>query len=157
MSEVNCFLPYWLSKAGVDLDEDIAIDELSQLYGASPLMPIVQAFDTAHPATKDLAEQHGQAIFPNTRTLTLNKTGAGANGVVLVKTQPTAFGWVGTGSQAPSHPSAKDKRGPLDVMVAVEQPATAFGGSAAAPDKTSESWRIHADGIEGILTRFDGS
>jgi len=132
----------WLAKAGVVVDDDIVIDPnpFNQLYGASAVAPFTQTFDPSHPVTKDLAEQHGQAIFPTTRTVNLGKLPDQATGTVLAHTQSppmgmpqTAFGWTGSGDRAPSRPGAGDKRAPLDLMVAVEAPLKDFGGDAAAP------------------------
>ena len=125
----------WLAKAGVAVGEDIVIDAnpFNQLFGGSPVAPVIQTFDPGHAITRDLGAQQGQAIFPQTRTVALGKLPDGANGTVLAKTLPTAFAWVGKGSQAPLKPSGADRKGPLELMVAVEAPVKAFGGDANAP------------------------
>lgn len=125
----------WLAKAGVVLDEDVVIDmnPFNQLFGGSPLAPVVQNFDPSHVATKDLVAQQGQAIFPQTRTVGLGKLGEGATGTVLAHSLQTAFGWTGSGSRAPSKAGPGDKKGPLDLMVALEAPLKDFGGDPAAP------------------------
>jgi ABC-type uncharacterized transport system involved in gliding motility auxiliary subunit len=125
----------WLAKAGVQVDEDVVIDmnPINQLFGGSPIAPITNKFDTSNPVTKDLSEQHGQVMFPETRTIELGKLPEGANGTVLVRSLETAFGWTGSGNSAPSHAGPKDKKGPLDLAVAIEAPVKDFGGDAAAP------------------------
>jgi hypothetical protein len=135
----------------VILGQDIVIDinPFSQLYGASPLAPIIQAFDPAHPITKDLLDQHGQAIFPQTRSLALAaKMPDGAIGTALAKTMPTAFGWTGRGSRAPSRPGPGDNKGPVALMVSVELPLKAFGGDAAENEKRA---RVVALGSSVVL------
>jgi ABC-type uncharacterized transport system involved in gliding motility auxiliary subunit len=144
-------LTAWLAKAGVILGQDIVIDinPFSQLYGASPLAPIIQAFDPQHAITKDLLEQHGQAIFPQTRSLALAaKLPDGAVGTALAKTLPSAFGWTGKGTRAPSRAGAGDNKGPVALMVSVELPLKAFGGDAAATDKQA---RVVALGSSVVL------
>jgi ABC-type uncharacterized transport system involved in gliding motility auxiliary subunit len=125
----------WLAKAGIVLDEDIVIDinPYNQLFGGSPVAPIIQTFDSNHPVTKDLAAQKGQTIFPKTRTVELGKLPEDAEGTVLARTLETAFGWTGSGNNAPGQPGPSDKKGPLSLMVAVDAPLKDFGGDAAAP------------------------
>jgi hypothetical protein len=144
-------LKAWLAKAGVILGDDIVIDinPFSQLYGASPLAPIIQTFDPSSVITKDLMEQHGQAIFPQTRTVALAaKMPDGAIGTDLAKTMSTAFGWTGTGSRAPSRPGPRDNKGPVDLMVSVELPLKDFGGDANQLDKKA---RVVALGSSVVL------
>jgi ABC-type uncharacterized transport system involved in gliding motility auxiliary subunit len=128
----------WLAKSGVILGEDIVIDinPFSQLYGASPLAPIIQTFDPSSPITKDLLDQHGQAIFPQTRTVALAaKLPDGAIGTALAKTMATAFGWTGKGTRAPNRAGPGDNKGPVALMVSVELPLKDFGGDAAELEK----------------------
>lgn len=129
-------LKAWLAKAGVNVADDIVIDlnPFNQVFGGSPVAPVIQDFDSGHPITRDLRANQGQAIFPQTRSMSLGKLPDGANGTVLARTLPSAFGWTGTGSQAPNKPGPSDKRGPLDLAIAVEAPLKAFGG-ADSPDK----------------------
>ena len=144
-------LTAWLAKAGVILGQDIVIDinPFSQLYGASPLAPIIQAFDRQHAITKHLLEQHGQAIFPQTRSLALAaKLPEGAVGTALAKTLPSAFGWTGKGTRAPSRAGAGDNKGPVALMLSVELPLKAFGGDATASDKQA---RVVALGSSVVL------
>jgi hypothetical protein len=94
---------------------------------------VIQSFDPNHPATKDLVQNQGQAIFPQTRTVGLGKLPDGATGTVLAHSLGTAFGWTGTGNAAPGKPGPGDKKGPLDLMAAIDAPVKAFGGDAAAP------------------------
>jgi ABC-type uncharacterized transport system involved in gliding motility auxiliary subunit len=127
----------WLAKGGVALGEDIVIDvnPFNQIFGGSPLAPVIQDFDPNHPVTKDLVQAHGQAIFPQTRTVGLGKLPDGATGTVLAHSLGTAFGWTGTGNSAPTKPGPHDKKGPLDLMVAIDAPVKAFGGDAASDKK----------------------
>jgi ABC-type uncharacterized transport system involved in gliding motility auxiliary subunit len=128
-------LKAWLAKAGVHMDADIVIDlnPFNQLFGGSPVAPIIQTFDPEHAITKDLAEQKGQAIFPTTSTISTSRLPLGATVTVLARTLPTAFGWTGKGDNAPTRPGPNDKRGPLDLMVALDEPVSDFGGDPAAP------------------------
>jgi ABC-type uncharacterized transport system involved in gliding motility auxiliary subunit len=123
-------LKAWLQKAGVRMRDDIAIDlnPFNQLFGGSPVAPVIQDFDGSHPITRDLRQQQGQAMFPQTRSLELAALPEGANGTVLARTLASAFGWVGTGNAAPNKPGVGDHPGPLDLMAAVELPVKAFGG-----------------------------
>lgn len=125
----------WLAKAGVVMDSDIVIDlnPFNQLFGGSPVAPIIQTFDPSQAITKDLAQQHGQAIFPQSCTITQGKLPLGAQFTALAQTLPTAFGWTGSGDRAPSHPGPHDKRGVLDLMASVEAPVGDFGGAPNAP------------------------
>jgi len=125
----------WLAKAGVGIDADIVIDlnPFNQLFGGSPVAPIIQTFDPEHAVTKDLAAQKGQAIFPETCSLETDKLPEGATATVLAKTLGTAFGWTGSGDRAPTRPGARDKKGPLGLMVAVDAPVRDFGGDPGAP------------------------
>jgi ABC-type uncharacterized transport system involved in gliding motility auxiliary subunit len=122
----------WLSKAGASVDEDIVIDfnPFNQIFGGSPLAPVIQeqGFDPSHPITKDLRSGQGQAIFPQTRSVSLGKLPEGATGTVLAHSLPSAFGWMGSGNKAPNKPGPGDKKGPLDLAVAIEAPTKAFGG-----------------------------
>ncbi len=140
----------WLAKAGIVVDADIVIDlnPFNQLFGGSPVAPIIQTFDSLSPVTKDLAQQHGQAIFPTTSTLSVGTLPMGATDSELAKTLPTAFGWTGKGDRAPGRPGPKDKRGPLTLMLSVEAPAKDFGTAAAADAKTA---RIVALGTSVLM------
>jgi hypothetical protein len=130
-------LKAWLAKAGVVLGEDIVLDlnPFAQLYGATPLAPIVAGFDPSHPITKDLLDQRGQAIFPNTRSVALAaKLPDGAVGTALAKTSGSAYGYTGKGPNAPRQPGPSDNKGPLALMVSVELPLKDFGGDASQVD-----------------------
>lgn len=126
----------WLAKAGVALGENIVIDlnPFNQIFGGSPVAPVIRDFDANHPITKDMRSQQGQVVFPQTRTVGLGTLPEGATGTVLAHSLPTAFGWAGTGNAAPNKPGPNDKRGPLDLAVAIEAPLKAFGGEDV-PDK----------------------
>jgi ABC-type uncharacterized transport system involved in gliding motility auxiliary subunit len=123
-------LKAWLAKAGAKLGEDIVIDfnPFNQVFGGSPVAPVIQDFDAAHPITRDLRSLQGQVIFPQTSTVALGPLPNGATGTVLARSLATAFGWTGQGSQAPNKPGPGDTRGPLDLAVAIEAPLSAFGG-----------------------------
>jgi ABC-type uncharacterized transport system involved in gliding motility auxiliary subunit len=130
-------LKAWLAKAGVSLGEDIVIDlnPFNQVFGGSPVAPVIQDFDANHPITRDLRSLQGQAIFPQTRSVGLGPLPNGATGTVLARSLGTAFGWTGQGSQAPNKPGPGDTRGPLDLAVAIEAPLSAFGGEDAEGKK----------------------
>jgi hypothetical protein len=144
----------WLGKAGVALDEDIVIDlnPFNQVFGGSALAPVIQNFDPSHPITKDLMQQQGQgqgqAIFPQTRSVSLGKLPEGGSGTALAHTLGSAFGWAGSGNRAPGKPGPGDKKGPLDLMVAVEAPVKAFGGDASSDKKA----RLVVAGTSILLT-----
>lgn len=142
----------WLGKAGVKLDDDIVIDvnPFNQIFGGSPLAPVIRNFDPSHAVTRDLVQNHGQAIFPQTRTVGLGKLPDGATGTVLAHSLGTAFGWTGKGNTAPSKPGPHDLKGPLDLMVAIDAPPKAFGGDASAPaDKRA---RLVVTGTSALLS-----
>lgn len=154
-------LKAWLAKAGVALHDDIAIDlnPFNQIFGGSPVAPVVQEFDRSHPVTRDLAERQGQAVFPQTRSLSLQGLPEGAQGTVLARSLATAFGWTGSGNQAPNRPQAGDRLGPLDLMAAVDAPVAAFGGEAGS-DKRARlvvlgTSQILANQLVGVFNNQD--
>jgi ABC-type uncharacterized transport system involved in gliding motility auxiliary subunit len=130
-------LKAWLAKAGAALGDDIVIDfnPFNQIVGGSPLAPVVQDFDGSHPVTRDLKQNGGQVLFPQTRSVSLGKLPEGATGSALAHSLPSAFGWMGTGNNVPNKPSGADKRGPLDLGVAIEAPLKAFGGADGGDKK----------------------
>ncbi|HXB98108.1 MAG TPA: GldG family protein, partial [bacterium] len=142
----------WLAKAGVVLGDNVVVDMLNRLYGASPLAPIVQSFDPGHPATKDLLDQHGQGMFPQTRTVSLAaKLPDGANGVTMARSLPTAFAWAGKGDKVATRPGPGDTKGPVSLMVSVELPLKDFGGDASDVEKRA---RLVVLGSSSVLANM---
>jgi ABC-type uncharacterized transport system involved in gliding motility auxiliary subunit len=138
----------WLAKDGVVMDDDIVIElnPYNQLMNLGPESALVQTFDRSHPATRDLASQGGTAVFTLARTVSLGKLPAVVTGTVLARSLGTAYGWKGAGNQPPRKPGPGDLKGPLDLMVSVEGPVSAFGGDAS--DKKA---RLVAIGNTGAL------
>jgi ABC-type uncharacterized transport system len=125
----------WLAKAGIEMGSDVVIElnPMNQLMNLGPESAMVQTFDKAHPATRDLAAQGGTAVFMLARTVSLEaKLPAGATGTILARSLPTAYGWRGAGNHPPNKPGPGDLKGPLDLMAGLESPASNFGGDANA-------------------------
>ena len=120
-----------LLRGGVKADDDIVVDfnPMNQLFGGSPIAPIVSSFDASHAVTKDM--RGAQIMFPQGRSLGLApKLPEGWQATALAKAMPSAWGWTGLGSKVPTKAGPSDLKGPLDLIYALEGPAKAFDASA---------------------------
>lgn len=125
----------WLKKAGIVVGNDVVVDfnPVNQLFGGSPIAPIIANFDSSHPITKDMAEQRVQMILPIGRSVGLSPSlPANTKGIVLARTFDTAWAYRGSSDKIPTKPTATDGKGPLAVAVAVEAEAKVFAPASAA-------------------------
>ena len=114
----------WLKKSGINVGNDVVVDfnPVNQLFGGSPIAPIIANFDRSHPITKDMAEQRSQMIVPIGRSVSLaSPMPSGVQGTVLATTFGSAWAYRGTSDNIPTKATAADGKGPLTVAVAVEK------------------------------------
>ncbi len=125
----------WLAKAGIQVGDDLVLDynPFNQVYGGSPLAPIVNTFDPTHPITQAMARQQGQMLLPLVSSVTPSEPAPdGVFARWIVRSLPSAFAWRGSGAQAPRGPGPKDLRGPVDLVAVSEVPVSVYGGKGDA-------------------------
>lgn len=135
--EVDAGLDALLAEFGVGLDKDMVVDPspVAQLFGGSPVVPIVKP-SPAHPVSRDLA-QTGLA-FPTARSLSV-LAGKPVTPTPLALTGEEAWGETdikslfARGKGAQRDPG--EKSGPLPVALAAQRPT-------AAADKRSAEARL---------------
>jgi ABC-type uncharacterized transport system involved in gliding motility auxiliary subunit len=111
-------LKHFLAQMGAKIGEDVVVDPLSALFGTGALSPVSSSFEASHPIFKDLQLQ---AVFPLTRSIGLDeKVPGGVKGTVLVKSNPSAWAYTGTGNKIANRPGPKDVKGPVGLGVALE-------------------------------------
>jgi ABC-type uncharacterized transport system involved in gliding motility auxiliary subunit len=115
-------LQAFVKKAGAVLENDLVVDPLAALMGAQPIMPPGGAFDPSHPVTRDLAR--GQILLPLTRSLSLlSPQPQGLRSTVLSKSTGNSWVYRGTENRIPAEPGPGDRRGPVNLALALEVPA----------------------------------
>jgi hypothetical protein len=147
-------LAAWLKKSGIEVANDVVVDfnPLNQMFGGSPIAPIINRFDLAHPITKDMAEQRSQLIFPLGRSVSLSRSmPAGAQGTALATTFDTAWSYRGSSDRIPAKPTAADGKGPLTVAVAVEVEAKNFVKRPSDPGVSTKPARLVVLGSSSLL------
>ena len=134
--EVKSGLKGWLAKRGIDLGDDLVIDEASVLFGASPAWP-VGAIYGKHDITAPMTGLF--AYFPICRSVSpAAKLPAGARAVSLIKS--TEKSWAETDLSALKKEEAqvefnkgKDRPGPISLAAAVALPAPKGPKTASSP------------------------
>jgi len=135
----------WLKAKGVELGNDLVIDQASRLAGLSPLAPLASEYGF-HDITKMMSGTF--CFFPQARSVTLVTTlPQGIKGEELVKTSPASWAtdygsflaWYKTqmdklkqnqGQQVPIElkPNKGDRKGPLSLGAALSKQGKAAQG-----------------------------
>jgi ABC-type uncharacterized transport system involved in gliding motility auxiliary subunit len=114
-----------LKEMGVKMGEDIVVDPIMRLFGQEPIAPIVGTFQASHPIIQNLQLQ---ALFPLSTSLDMAPTvPAGVDGGWLARSNPTAWGYSGSGNNLPAKPGPNDHKGPLTLAVAFTAEPKVFG------------------------------
>lgn len=125
--EVKTGLEPLLAEYGLELDEDMVVDPspVAQLFGGSPVTPILQA-SAAHPITRELA-QTGLA-FPTSRSLSL-LTGKPVTAVPIVLSGKEAWGEKNIADlfSKGARYDPGEKVGPLPMAAVAVRPVTGEG------------------------------
>lgn len=140
-------LKKWLGQKGVDLGNDLVIDQASRLANLSPLAPLASQYGF-HDITKMMSGTF--CFFPQARSVSLAaKLPEGVKGEVLVKTSPdswaTDYGsflsWYkaqmdklkqgkGEGQRVELEPKEGDRKGPIGLGVALDKEGKTPAGQA---------------------------
>jgi ABC-type uncharacterized transport system involved in gliding motility auxiliary subunit len=129
----------FLTEVGVETKETVIIDSLSQVFGASPLMPVISQY-VPHPITEGFRVA---TFLPTARFVdVVAQLPTGLNGYALAYTGPGS--WAETNieslSDKPKFDKDTDIPGPVPVMVVIEgEPAPLHheGAENEKPLKTS--------------------
>jgi ABC-type uncharacterized transport system involved in gliding motility auxiliary subunit len=145
-------LSAWLKKAGIVVGDDVVVDfnPVNQLFGGSPISPIIANFDREHPITKGLVETRSQIIVPLARSVSLEaKMPPEAHGTAIASTFNSAWAYKGTANAIPNKPTASDTKGPLSLAVAVETDPKLYIKNPG--DAGSKPGRLVVLGSSGML------
>ena len=120
----------FLASVGIRVDDDIVVDPLLRLFGGSPINPITSNFDPSSPLAKDTRMQ---VVLPLTASVELEeKLPDGVTGNVVMRSNPTAWGYMGSSDNIPGKPGAKDLKGPVSLGVSVEVDPKVFGAGESS-------------------------
>ena len=124
----------WLEKYGFKLNNDVIIDQQSQLYGANNLTPVVYAYHKKHPLTQDFKLI---SFFPIAESVYIDEDPKQGR-YQLALTGPNS--WSETNKKQleggdVSYDEGSDKRGPIPIMsvttIPVESKEDPEGGKRA--------------------------
>jgi ABC-type uncharacterized transport system involved in gliding motility auxiliary subunit len=124
-------LKNFLKEWGVEVGEDIVVDQVIRLFAGPSLgvEPIADTYSPLHPITRDFKER---TIFPMARSVdAVNSPREGLEVTPLVKTGPTS--WAerdldGVFKQGRASLGPEDKKGPVSIGVAVTANLKKIGG-----------------------------
>jgi len=103
---------YNLSFAG-----DLIVDPNPALFGATPTMPVVKEYSSAHKITKDF---NLASFFPNAQSLFINKEEGTLNITQLCKTSSKSWGEYNIRGGGVAFDSNEDNQGPLTICAIIE-------------------------------------
>ncbi len=119
----------FLAAMGIEVHDDIVVDPILRIFGANPIEPITSNFDPSSPLAKDMRMQ---VMMPMTSSVGLaSKLPEGASGNVIMRSNPTAWGYTGTSDKIPAKPGPKDERGPVTLGVTMTLPPSVFGAASS--------------------------
>lgn len=133
---------------GLTVHEDLVIDQsgIGQLFGGSPLAPIINNFDAEHPIGRVMRNVY--AIFPMTRSIGV---GSGTNGwtsLSLAETSADSFATAGftiVDGKMTLSDSAQRTPGPITVAAAASLQLPAAEGESS-PEAENREGRVVAVG-----------
>lgn len=132
---------------GLTVNEDLVIDQsgIGQLFGGSPLAPIINNFDPQHPIGRVMRNVY--AIFPMTRSIGVSSGTAGWTSLGLAETSSESFATAGftiVDGQMTLNDSAQRTPGPITVAAAAS--LSIVPAEDAPPDAERREGRVVATG-----------
>jgi len=112
----------WLQKYNVKIFDDMVIDESSigRMFGASPKMPLITAYEAKHPITKDFNES---TMLPTVRSIgKSNSLISYYKYTELARTGKDAWAEFGWRLDSVEYNPGTDLQGPVTVACALENP-----------------------------------
>ncbi len=111
----------WLNEYGVEVGDNVVVDvsPVGRMFGASPEMPMVMAYDQSHAITKGF---NIATMFPTVRSVMASKENKpGYRVVELAKTADRAWAETKWRAQTAEFNEGEDIKGPVPVACAVEK------------------------------------
>jgi ABC-type uncharacterized transport system involved in gliding motility auxiliary subunit len=132
---------------GLAINEDLVIDQsgIGQLFGGSPLAPIINSFDPQHPIGRVMRNVY--AIFPMTRSIGVSSGTDGWTSLGLAETSANSFATAGftiVDGQLTLSDSAQRTPGPITVAAAAS--LSIAPADDASPDAEQREGRVVAAG-----------
>lgn len=145
--DANSGLEALASEFGLAVNEDLVIDQsgIGQLFGGSPLAPVINNFDPQHPIGRVMRNVY--AIFPMTRSISAESGANGWTSLALANTSADSFATAGftiVDGKMTLSDSAQRTPGPITVAAAASLSIAPAEG--ASPDEEKREGRVVAVG-----------